>query len=208
MFTSSSASVWSQGEVFGPACESCEVLGRPIYACRRGGPHGETLSCLSSGLPQASPRPRYPGAYRGPGLGHSPQWQRSLSGDKECCLSSFPRQALAWSCWWLRTVRWGWEWYPHLPRVTWLARGSPKLGRTTSSISPWDPGCLESGGRGLRIQGGLRARWSAESGPHLACTLIMAEWAAAPIDPLARGCPGEVILALASEELWLLASPR
>lgn len=92
--------------------------------------------------------------------------------------------------------------------VTWLARGSPKLGRTTSSISPWDPGCLESGGRGLRIQGGLRARWSAESGPHLACTLIMAEWAAAPIDPLARGCPGEVILALASEELWLLASPR
>lgn len=28
----------------------------------------------------------------------APQWQRSLSGDKECCLSSFPRQALAWSC--------------------------------------------------------------------------------------------------------------
>lgn len=34
-------------------------------------PHGETLSCLSSGLPQASPQPKYPGAYRGPGLGHS-----------------------------------------------------------------------------------------------------------------------------------------
>lgn len=51
----------------------------------------------------------------------------------------------------------------------------------------------------LWIQGDPGARWSAEPAPHLPCFLIVAEWAAAPVNPLARGhrwgghpCPGLV----------------
>lgn len=40
MLTSSSASAGRQGKVFGPVFSSCESLGRPGYACLRGGPPG------------------------------------------------------------------------------------------------------------------------------------------------------------------------
>lgn len=40
-------------------------------------------------------------------------------------------------------MSWGWEWYPHLPRVTWLARGSPQAGedyKFHQSLGPRLPG--------------------------------------------------------------------
>lgn len=44
------------------------------------------------------------------------------------------------------------------PRVTWPARVSPQAGETASFISPWDPGCLESGDRGPGSDG-FREVW-------------------------------------------------
>lgn len=58
-----------------------------------------TMSYLSSGAAPGLPPASHLCAYRVPGTRPTaPRWQRSLSGDKECCPSSFPRQALAWAC--------------------------------------------------------------------------------------------------------------
>lgn len=94
---------WAPGEGFGPVFASCEYLSTLASVPDPGAPLGEHKACLSGALqrlsslpseaapalssiqpdcsePTESPRPR-PTA---------PEWQRSLSGDKECHLSSFP----------------------------------------------------------------------------------------------------------------------
>lgn len=70
------------------------------------GPCGEPCRTPAGlGLPQLVPQDSLPSA-RPTG--------RSLE-DQECCLSSSPRQASAWSCRGLQTVRWGVSGVPTIP---------------------------------------------------------------------------------------------
>lgn len=100
---------------FGSVFESCENMGRAIYASRPRRPHtgkayppraspAEPSDLSSRAAPGLTPSQIPLGLQAPERRAHSSQWQGSLSGDKECCPSSFPRQAQAWSCQAPRTV--------------------------------------------------------------------------------------------------------
>lgn len=62
-------------------------------------------------------------------------------------------------------MSWGWEWYPHLPWVTWLTRGSPQAGegyRFHQCLGPrlpevWGQRSKDSGRAQGQVVGRVRA---------------------------------------------------
>lgn len=203
VLTPSGASIRCQKRCLGPVFESCVNPGRPLCTS---GPRRPLSGSTEPAFPEprrivpylpsrAAPGlipPRYFCAYKGP---TAPWWHRSLSRDKECCQSSFPRQALAWSCSGAKDCRLGVGMVSPSFQGDLACqdqppgRGGLQIPSAPGTDATWEPW----------IQGDPGARWSAEPAPHLLCFLIMAEWAAAPVNPLARGhrwgghpCPGLV----------------
>lgn len=91
MLTSSSAGGRSHGEVLALHLSLVRIWADLSMPADGEAPHGETLSYLSSGLPQASPQPRYSGAYRGPGLGHSSSMAEKPLWGQGMLLVQFPK---------------------------------------------------------------------------------------------------------------------
>ena len=170
-----------------PACEEAPRGDRacPLQPCRT------TVLPVLWGSPRSHRQPGTSVPTGSRDQATAPQWQRSLSGDKECCLSSFPRQARPGLARWPRTVSWGWEWYPRLPQGDLAGQGqSPSWG---GLLVPSVPGIPAVWSLGTWVQ----EPWvwgGQQSGPQLACVLLTAEWAAVPLQPRPEAAPGEIIL--------------